>query len=232
MNAMKSSWSVLAFSRRNFSTPSLKIGFVGLGHMGSNMVQNLSKDGQSVMVYDTSDKAVSKVVNNQVVYGSLHSISNNCDVVFSMLPNDKIVEQTSHDLINHVASGSSKNKFLHISCSTISPMTSRKLAEAHKAAGHSFVAAPVFARPDGIAKRQATWLIAGAEGDRDIAKKLLTPAGNCVDMGNDVGSSNVVKLCGNFMIAVTQPLCIPKFKISCDVTMFIRSLFHILNRRV
>jgi hypothetical protein len=54
----------------------------------------------------------------------------------------------------------------------------------------------------GIAKRQATWMLGGEEKGRQTAAALLTSLGNIVDMGNDVGAANVVKLCGNFLIAV------------------------------
>jgi 3-hydroxyisobutyrate dehydrogenase-like beta-hydroxyacid dehydrogenase len=54
----------------------------------------------------------------------------------------------------------------------------------------------------GIAKRQATWMLGGEESGRKIASELLTSLGNIVDMGEDVGAANVVKLCGNFLIAV------------------------------
>eukprot|EP01034_Spumella_vulgaris_P022427 gene22427-28552_t len=86
-------------------------------------------------------------------------------------------------------------------CSTISPGTSRKLVAVHAEAGHTLITAPVFARPDGIAKRQATWMLGGEEKGRKIAAELLISGGNIVDMGDDVGASNVVKLCGNFLIA-------------------------------
>ena len=55
----------------------------------------------------------------------------------------------------------------------------------------------------GIAKRQATWMLGGEETGRALAGSLLSSGGNIVDMGNDVGAANVVKLCGNFLIAVS-----------------------------
>jgi 3-hydroxyisobutyrate dehydrogenase-like beta-hydroxyacid dehydrogenase len=54
----------------------------------------------------------------------------------------------------------------------------------------------------GIAKRQATWMLGGEEEGRKLAGNLLGSLGNIVDMGDDVGAANVVKLCGNFLIAV------------------------------
>ena len=38
---------------------------------------------------------------------------------------------------------------------------------------------------------------------REVAQRLLSTKGTVVDMGDDVGAANVVKLCGNFLIAVS-----------------------------
>lgn len=171
--------------------------------MGSKMVANLSKDGRKIVAFDQNSDAVKAVVSEHVRGGSIESIAANCNVVFSMLPNDKIVEETSRKLFA-AAKDAGNTGIVHISCSTISPMTSRALASLHKEHTHTFVASPVFARPDGIAKRQATWMVGGEEKGRKIACELLESAGNCVDMGDDPGAANIVKLCGNFMIAVSQ----------------------------
>ena len=45
-------------------------------------------------------------------------------------------------------------------------------------------------------------MLGGAESSRHTAAALLSSLGNIVDMGDDVGAANVVKLCGNFLIAV------------------------------
>lgn len=52
---------------------------------------------------------------------------------------------------------------LHISCSTVSPFTSRMLARTHAARGVAFVGAPVFARPDGVARRQAYFTVGATD---------------------------------------------------------------------
>ena len=67
----------------------------------------------------------------------------------------------------------------------------------------TFVASPVFARPDGLAKRQATWVIAGSNEGKELATLLLSSMGKCIDFGDDVGAANIVKLCGNFLIATS-----------------------------
>ena len=60
-------------------------------------------------------------------------------------------------LLNHLRPGS-----LHISCSTVSPSTSRELASLHSSkANAAFLGAPVFARPDGLASKQAYFVVGG-----------------------------------------------------------------------
>ena len=49
-------------------------------------------------------------------------------------------------------------------------------------------------------------MLGGEKQGRDAAAALLTSLGNIVDMGDDVGAANVVKLCGNFLIAVRDIL--------------------------
>jgi len=167
--------------------------------MGSKMVENMKRDGRHLLVYDASPDVTKKVACCPEIKAasSVEQIANSCDVVFSMLPNDKAVSSISEQLLN------GSNNTYHISCSTISPVTSRSLAKEYEKRGKVFIASPVFARPDGIAKRQATWLVAGDSKGRAVASELLNSAGKVIDYGPDVGASNVVKLCGNFLIAAS-----------------------------
>lgn len=122
-----------------------------------------------------------------------------------MLPNDAIVKDISRELFD---SSGSHTAFTHISCSSVSPATSRALGTQFKEAGKSFIASPVFARPDGITRKEAIFMISGDDKGKELAQKLLLSsttcgAGRIVDYGEDPGSANVVKLCGNFLIAVS-----------------------------
>ena len=181
---------------------SARIGFVGLGSMGAKMVENLQRDGKELLVWDLDPLATAKVATRPEIQAakSVSEIANNCRVVLSMLPNDKAVQAVSDTLLRDAG-----GPMCHISCSTISPVTARALAVeyAKQPRMSSYVSSPVFARPDGIAKRQATWMVAGDAEGRRVATELLTSAGKVIDYGSDVGASNVVKLCGNFMIAAS-----------------------------
>lgn len=177
--------------------------------MGSEMIKNMVKDGRDIYAYDKSATAVDNLkrklvdldgMKGNLTKASLEDIGKSCSVVVSMLPNDTILKAVTAELLE--SAKVTKNSFTHVSCSTVSPVTSRALSEVHKEnGGNTLIAAPVFARPDGLARREATWMLGGVKEGRDIAAELLVTSGNIVDMGDDQGAANIVKLCGNFLIA-------------------------------
>lgn len=185
-----------------FSSNKKPIGFIGLGQMGSKMATNFVLDGHSILAYDRSDEAVNNLIANNptsVKKGSLSDIAQQSSIVFSMLPNDDIVYDISQQLFD----SNNGNKFLHVSCSTISPNMAKKLLDLHINNKAEYVSSPVFARPDGILRREATFMISGTPESKEIAIKYLNLLGKVEDFGEDIGAANVVKLCGNFLISVS-----------------------------
>ena len=91
---------------------------------------------------------------------------------------------------------------VHISCSTISVALSQRLAKEHSEHGQEYIAAPVFGRPEAA---EAGKLFVVAAGKSDIierCKPVLEALGQRLFvMGDKPEMANVVKLCGNFMIA-------------------------------
>ncbi len=91
-----------------------------------------------------------------------------------------------------------------MSLSTISPATARSLAEHHAKHQVAYVASPVFGRPDAAAAKRL-WVCASGPA---AARQRVEPIQNAIgqglfDFGEDPGAANVVKLCGNFMVAAT-----------------------------
>jgi len=174
--------------------------------MGSKMVAHLKSEGYtSISVFDNNKSAakkISKDLGSDVVVASksVKNIGATCDIVLAMVPNDAAITEVSEQLLSAKRKAGSP-RLVVISCSTISPLTSRRIASEFEAKGASFIAAPVFARPDGLAKKQATWMVAGETHGREVATQLLSHMGVVHDFGHDVGAANVVKLCGNFLIA-------------------------------
>merc|ERR1712113_561977 len=67
-----------------------------------------------------------------------------------------------------------------------------------------YISSPVFARPDGMKRGESTIPISGGTETirKDVVKPILLNTSTAVyDFGDDVGAANVVKICGNFLIA-------------------------------
>ena len=180
------------------------IGIVGLGHMGSKIAINLATDLDNLIVFDPNVDNQTRVTSaNSSIKGatSVKEVGEKADIIFTMLPNDEVVHIVSQQLLS--SSKSRSTPFLHVSCSTTSPNASRALQQIHIDQGNNkFVAAPVFARPDGLARREAIFMVSGETGSRQLASFYLSKLGRIEDMGDEIGAANVVKLCGNFLIAV------------------------------
>ena len=127
------------------------------------------------------------------------------DAIITMVPNDKVLR----DVVCNPDTGLLDTlKGVHISCSTIHPDTARELATLHEANGSQYVGAPIFARADGVAARLASFVVGGAEAAVQRALPLLEANSNGIfRFGEDAGAGNVVKLCGNYMIASAIESC-------------------------
>lgn len=186
-------------SGATFSTESASVGFVGLGKIGYAMARNMIGAGESLVVYDTDPCAVARIVDNggAVEAASAAEVAASTSRLVTVLPNDAILEQVVAEISPVLAPRS-----VHVGCSTISPYTARAVAATHAEQGSSYISAPVFARPDGMASAQATIPVSGpATGIARILPLLEATSSGVFQFGEDPGSANVVKLGGNFLIA-------------------------------
>jgi 3-hydroxyisobutyrate dehydrogenase-like beta-hydroxyacid dehydrogenase len=178
----------------------MKVGFIGLGHMGSAMAANLVKAGHEVTVYNRSaDKAAPLV---SLGARKAASVAEACggEAVITMLANDDAVSDTvcaSGGLLATLRKGT-----IHISMSTISVALSKRLAEAHAHAGQRYVAAPVFGRPEAAAAAKLFVVPAGDSAAIAACQPLFDAMGQkTVPMGAEPSQANLIKLSGNFLIA-------------------------------
>ena len=177
------------------------LGFIGLGNMGAAIAANLLKAGYGLRVHNrTAAKAAPLVEKGAVLAPKPVDVAQPGGIVVTMVADDRAIE----DLC--LASGSFVERLgpggIHLSLSTISPTTSRRLAEHHAKHQVAYVASPVFGRPDAAAARRL-WVCTSGPA---AAKQRVEPIQNAIgqglfDFGEDPGAANVVKLCGNFTLA-------------------------------
>lgn len=177
----------------------MQIGFIGLGHMGSAMAQNLLKAGHDVVVYNrTRSKAEALAAAGARV---ADSVSETCryEVLITMLADDDAVATFAFGKGGAVAELPSNA--IHVSMSTISVALSDRLSEAHRKAGQAYVAAPVFGRPEAAAAAKLFIIVAGAEAAIARCRPLFDAMGQkTLGVGTTPSAANLVKLSGNFLI--------------------------------
>lgn len=191
-----------------------EIGFIGLGNMGQPMVMNLLKAGFKVKVYNrTPEKAKDVVAAGAEQVNHLADVVTPGGIVLTMVSNDQALE----DVV--LGDGGFGNKLgeggIHLSMSTVSPETSRKLASYHQKQGSYYVASPVFGRPEAAAAQKLFVLSSGPSEPKERVKPLQEAVGQRVfDLGDEPGNANVIKLGGNFMIMAAMEAMAESFNLA------------------
>ncbi|MBS0238956.1 MAG: NAD(P)-dependent oxidoreductase [Proteobacteria bacterium] len=178
----------------------MKVGFIGLGHMGSGIAANLLKAGHDVTVYNRTRAKAEALASEGAKIAVTPSDACTGEAVFTMLADDKAVEAVVYGDGGLFAS---LNKgAVHISLSTISVALSKRLAEDHGKKGQLYVAAPVFGRPEAAAARKLFVVAAGKSDAIKAVFPLLDAIGQkTFPISEQAEAANVVKLSGNFLIA-------------------------------
>jgi 3-hydroxyisobutyrate dehydrogenase-like beta-hydroxyacid dehydrogenase len=178
----------------------MKIGFLGLGNMGTPMALRLIASGHELTAWNRSEGRIKPLVREGAIAAATPAEAElGADVVITMLFDDAAYEQVlfgANGLMDALSPGA-----LHISCSTISVALSERLTEAYAKRGIDFVGAPVFGRPS-IANEGKLWIVAaGADRAINRARPLLEAISRGITVvGSEPWQAHAVKLGGNFLI--------------------------------
>ena len=181
----------------------MQIGFVGLGPMGESMARRLIDAGHDLRVFNrTATRAETLIAAGAHRAKTPARAADGADIVFSMLANDAAVEALALGA-DSIADGLDRNN-VHVSCSTISPALSARLAQAHGERGQLYAAATVLGRPPAAASGALFIVLAGSvAARRRIAEPLSQLGQRTFELGDDPAQANLVKLALNFMIFST-----------------------------
>jgi 3-hydroxyisobutyrate dehydrogenase-like beta-hydroxyacid dehydrogenase len=169
--------------------------------MGEPMAANLLAAGYKLRVYNrTASKADALVANGAARVERAGDVATTGGIAITMVADNAALESVTmgaDGLAERLGHGG-----IHISMSTVAPATSRRLAEHHAGRGGTYIAAPVFGRPD-AAKAKRLWIVtSGPTAQKEAIRPVLEAMGQSIfDFGEDPGAANVTKLCGNFLIA-------------------------------
>jgi 3-hydroxyisobutyrate dehydrogenase and related beta-hydroxyacid dehydrogenases len=177
----------------------MKIGFIGLGAMGTGIAANILRAGHDVVVWNRSPGPVAALAAQGAVAASTPEAALKGDALFTMLANDAAIEAIglAGPLLGKAAAG-----LVHVNMATVSTGFARQLSEAHAARGLGYVASPVFGRPDAAAAAKLTVVAAGAaEAIAKVEPVLQSIGAKYAVVGSDPVQANLFKITGNFMIA-------------------------------
>jgi len=180
----------------------MEIGFIGLGKMGRAMANNLLQAGHRLTVWNRTAGRADELQKLGAQVAASPADCARTGMVITMLADDAAVESAVFDengILKSLPAGG-----LHISMSTISVALSARLTAAHSAAKQTYVAAPVFGRPEAAAAKKLFIIAAGAAGDLARSQPIFDALGQrAYTAGHEPHSANTIKLLGNFLIATT-----------------------------
>jgi len=178
----------------------MNIAFLGLGRMGRGMAANLLHAGHTVTVWNRTRARAEEMKPLGARIADSPAEAARAGVVITMLADDHAVESAVFDdggILSALPAGG-----LHVSMSTISVALSSRLADAHRAARQSYVAAPVLGRPEAAAAAKLLIIAAGPqEAIARVQPIFGAMAQKTIVISSTPPAANVIKLCANFFIA-------------------------------
>jgi 3-hydroxyisobutyrate dehydrogenase len=181
----------------------MKISFIGLGHMGAPMAQNLIKAGHALTVFDIVKANVDALTAvGAVAAPSLKHCAARGEIVITMLPSSphvKAVYLGADSVLAGVARG-----VILIDCSTIDPHGAREVAAQCLAQGNPMADAPVSGGTGGAEAGTLTFMVGSTpQVFEQIAPILKHMGKNIVHCGAS-GTGQVAKICNNMLLGITM----------------------------
>ncbi len=210
----------------------MRVGFIGLGNMGLPLARHLLQAGHKLSVYNRTRARADQIKPlDPVIADSPSAAARGAEVLVTMVADDPALEAVL--LGEQGALAALPTGAIHVSMSTISAGLSRRLAERHRAAGHTYVAAPVFGRPE-AAEAGKLWIVAaGPAAAIERCRPLFDAMGQgTVAAGEDPARANVIKLAGNFLIVAAIEALGEAFALGRKYGIAPADLLDIVNGRL
>ena len=173
----------------------MKIGFVGLGNMGSPMAMNLAKAGHEVSGFDlvtAPPEGVTKAASGA-------EAAEGADVVITMLPNGDILRAVAAELIPAMAANA-----VLLDCSTVDVESARAVADQAEAAGLGALDAPVSGGIGGASAGTLTFMVGGSDAAFETARPLFEIMGQKAVHCGPSGNGQAAKICNNMILGATM----------------------------
>src|SRR6266550_7410901 len=177
----------------------MKIGFIGLGIMGSRMAANLQKHGYPLVVFNRTRTKAQPLLDKGACFAeSPAKLAEQVDVLFTMLAHPDAVEQAARGRNGFLSN--LKPNTLWIDCSSVNPSFSKKMAAAAAARQIRFVDAPVTGSAPVAADAKLVFWVGAAAAELETIRPLLLCMGNKIVHAGGHGTGASIKMVINLLL--------------------------------
>jgi 3-hydroxyisobutyrate dehydrogenase-like beta-hydroxyacid dehydrogenase len=177
----------------------MKIGFIGLGIMGSRMAANLQKQGHSLLLFNrTRAKAEPLLGRCGNSVDSPAELARQVDLLFTMLADPDAVEQAAlgfEGFLNFL-----RPNALWIDCSSVNPSFSKRMAAAAARREVHLVDAPVTGSAPVAEEAKLTFWVGADPADLEAIRSLLLCMGNRIVHTGRQGTGTSMKMVINLLL--------------------------------
>lgn len=196
----------------------MKIGFIGLGQMGQGMALNLAKSGEDLIVCDLFEEKLLPFKEANIKATTEILDLKNVDVLFTCLPNGKVVRQI---LLDNNILDQFTNCDLIVDCSTVDYHQEIAIGTEIESLGFSFMDAPVSGMQAKAEDGTLSIMCGGSKESFELVKGYLEYMGSNVVHLGPIGSGQLMKTINNTvynmnciafqeMLAFAQKMGIPQ----------------------
>ena len=182
------------------TAPSLKLGFIGLGIMGTPMAGQLLKAGHALFVHSRSSVPAALLAAGATACASGRDVARQADIVFTMVPDTPHVADVLFSE-NGVGAGLSAGKTV-VDMSSISPIETKVYAQKINALGCDYLDAPVSGGEVGAKNATLSIMVGGPQAAFDRVKPLFELMGKNITLVGGNGDGQTAKVANQIIVAL------------------------------
>jgi 2-hydroxy-3-oxopropionate reductase len=202
-----------------------RVGFVGLGVMGSNMARNVAKKYR-VVAFDADRKKLEEGVGFDRA-DSVQEVAKNAAIVVLSLPTSEVVKQVAigpQGVAKELGAGG-----VVIDTSTTDPKVSQEIAEYLEEREIEFLDAPVSGGEKAAREGTLAFMVGGKQEVFDRCLPFLRTMGESVVRVGETGTGEVAKLINNVIVGITFAAIAEGFALGANSGIDLNTLFEAMR---
>jgi len=201
------------------------IGFIGLGNMGFEMIQNINKSKYNILGYDIKKKIYENLdALNIKTTDSIIKIFETCDVIITMLPDGKAVKKVWSENLKYAS-----EKSIIIDCSTIDIETTNYIHELAKKFNLLSLDAPVSGGVNGAKSASLTFMVGGDETTYNLILPIFSFMGSKSIYCGKEGSGQAVKICNNLILGISMIGVGEAINLANELNLDLKKLYEVTS---